>query len=297
MISKISKWLLVVTTFLGWPLMAVAEEEIVVEVEGVVGVAAYLEQIGFHDINNYPERLQSVPCTRISRIPDKPTKAWREQVQLRKSVFFRLGLSAVLQVNEQILAERQRLMDLSLDNLSTDDRAWLSATAVRYKVAEADDPLTTSQLEELMLRVDALPPSLVIVQGAIESGWFMSRFARTGQALFGQWTTSESGIKALGSDVRLAAFDNPRDSLIAYTLNINTNRAYSGLRNARAEMRSKGEPLDGHALAGYMRSYAETGEEYVELIRGMIRRDDLTRADTAELAQGSCILFRRVDQK
>ena len=188
-------------------------------------------------------------------------------------------------------------MDLSLDNLSNDDRAWLSETAVRYEVTKAGDPLATSQLEELMLRIDALPPSLVIVQGAIESGWFQSRFARTGQALFGQWTTSESGIKALGSDVRLAAFDNPRDSLIAYILNINTNRAYSGLRNARAEMRRKGESLDGYALAGHMSSYAETGEEYVNLIRGMIRRDDLTRADTSKLAQGPRILFRRVDQK
>ena len=69
------------------------------------------------------------------------------------------------------------------------------------------------------------------------------------------------------------------------------------LRNARADMRRKGEPLDGYALAGHMSSYAETGEEYVKLIRSMIRRDNLTRADTAKLAQGPLILFRRVDQK
>ncbi len=276
--------------------MAAAGEEIVVELESVVGVAAYYEQIGFHDFVNHPERLESVPRTRLSRIPKTSTEAWSENVPLRKSVFFRLALSAVLQINERILAERQRLTGFSLDNLTTDDRAWLSATAVRYKVAKAGDPPTTSQLQELIRRVDGLPPSLVIVQAAIESGWLQSRFARTGQAVFGQWTTSESGIKALDSDVRLAAFDSPRDSLIAYMLNINTNRAYAGLRRARAEIRRKGEPLDGHALAGHMSSYAETGEEYVKLIRGMIRRDNLTRADSAKLAQGPLILFRRVDQ-
>ena len=43
--------------------------------------------------------------------------------------------------------------------------------------------------------------------------------------------------------------------------------------------------------------HSETGEEYVKLIRRMIRRDGLTRGDTAKLAPGPHILFRRVDQK
>ena len=62
-------------------------------------------------------------------------------------------------------------------------------------------------------------------------------------------------------------------------------------------MRQQGQPLDGHALAGHLGKYAETGEEYVKLIRRMIRRDDLARGDTAKLAPGPRILFRRVDPK
>ncbi len=115
--------------------------------------------------------------------------------------------------------------------------------------------------------------------------------------MFGQWTTSESGIKALDSEVRLAAFENPRQSLIAYMLNLNSHPAYKGLRKARAEMRHTGQPLDGYALAGHLGKYAETGEEYVKLIRGMIRRDGLTNADTAKLAPGPRILFRHKDHK
>ncbi len=184
-----------------------------------------------------------------------------------------------------------------MDNLSPDDRVWLSAMSARYKVAKAGDPPTASRLEALMLRVDALPPSLAMVQGAIESGWLQSRFARSGQSLFGQWTTSESGIKALDSEARVAAFDDPYDSIVAYMLNVNSNRAYDSLRRARAEMRRKGEPLDGYALAGHMSSYAEIGDEHVKLIRGMIRHDNLTRADTAKLGPGPIIVFRRVDQK
>ncbi len=287
----------VLTIILGWSQMVVAEEEIIVDVESALEIALYLKKIGFYDIDDHPERLQAVPRTRIFRLSGKISDTWRENVPLRKSVFYRLGLSAVLQVNEQILAQRERLLSLSLDNLSAGNGVWMSEMMVRYGVAKAGDPPTAKRLAELLLRVDALPPSLVIVQGAIESAWLQSRFARKGQAIFGQWTTSDSGIKALDSEVRLAAFENPRQSLIAYMLNLNSHPAYKGLRKARAGMRHNGRPLDGHALAGHLGKYAETGEEYVKLIRGMIRRDRLTRGDTAKLAHGPHIVFRRVNSK
>ena len=275
---------------------AASDREIIVEVDGARGVAAYLEKIGFYDIDKYPESLQAVPRTRIFRVPRSQTKAWNENVSLRKSVFFRLGVSAVLQVNEEILHRRKRLLSLSSNNLSTADRAWLSNMMARYGVAKVNAPVTPDGLARLKLRLDALPPSLVMVQGAIESGWLRSRFARKGQAVFGQWTNSKSGIKALDSDVRLAAFSNPRDSLTAYMLNLNSHPAYAKLREARAAMRRDVKPIDGYTLAGYLGRYAETGETYVKLIRRMIRRDDLNRADTAKLAPGPRILFRRIDQ-
>ncbi len=222
---------------------------------------------------------------------------WRENVALRKSIFLRLALSGVLQVNESILAGRKRLLGLTLNKLSEGDRQWVSAMLARYKVAKLEDPPTEENLRELARRLDALPPSMVIVQAAIESAWLQSRFARKGQALFGQWTTGKQGIKALNSNARLAAFANPRKSLIAYMLNINTHPAYEGLRNARAKMRRRNQSLDGYLLAGHLGRYAEIGEQYVKLIRRMIRRDRLHLADTAKLAPGPRILFRRVDQK
>ena len=188
-------------------------------------------------------------------------------------------------------------MGLTLKTLTERDRRWVSAMLVRYKVAKDDAPLTAENRGELMRRLDALPPSMVMVQGAIESAWLQSRFARKGQAIFGQWTTSKQGIKALNSEARLAAFANPRQSLNAYVLNINTNPAYKGLREARAVMRSRNQPLDGYELAGHLGRYAETGDEYVKLIRRMIKRDGLNLTDTAKLAPGPRILFRRVDQK
>ena len=203
-----------------------AESEIVIEVESATEIAAYLKKIRFFDIGNHPERLQAVPRTRILRIPSKLKDVWKENVTLRKSIFFRLGLSAVLQANEKILADRQRLLAVSLKDIGKHDSARLSTLTMRYKVAKHGDLPKPSQLEELKLRVDILPPSRVIAQAAVESGWFQSRFARKGQAIFGQWTTAKSGIKALKSDVRLAAFKIPRGSLVAYLLNLNTHCAF-----------------------------------------------------------------------
>lgn len=287
---------LIATMLAGQPVWANGDE-IIVTVESALDVAAYFKKIGFHDIDNHPERLQAVPRTRIVRIPRTIKDAWREDVTLRKSVFFRLGLSGVLQVNEDILKQRSRLLKLSVNNLSDSDRSWVLTTMTRYGVGKSGIRISQENLAELINRVDALPPSLVMAQGAIESGWLQSRFARLGQAVFGQWTVGKNGMKALKSSARLAVFDNPRASLVAYMLNLNTHPAYGGLRKARAELRRRGAVVSGYFLAGFLNKYAETGGDYVKLIRRIISRDDLGRADTAKLSPGPRILFQRVDQK
>ena len=43
--------------------------------------------------------------------------------------------------------------------------------------------------------MDEIPASLAIAQAAKETGWGTSRFARKGNALFGQWTWSGEGLK------------------------------------------------------------------------------------------------------
>ena len=295
----LQRWILVACSLsfiLSWSLLAASEKEIVFEVDNALGVANALKRIGFYDLKKHPERLRAVPRTQIWRLPSKTDDLWREDIGLRKTLFFRLALSATLQVNEQIMAKRKRLLGLSVQSLDAADRSWVSSMMARYRVAKAEAPPTPKGLRELIDRVDTLPPSLVLAQGAIESGWAQSRFAREGQAVFGQWTTSRRGIKALRSKVRVAAFKNPRASLVAYMLNLNSHAAYAGFRKARAELRRKGKPLNGYFLAGYLRKYAETGKAYVKLVRTMIRRDDLTRFDSAKLRPGPIIIFRKIEK-
>jgi Bax protein len=157
---------------------AAAEQEVIVEVRSAVDIANYLKEIGFIDIPKHPERLQSVPRTRILRVPKMLKNVWGENVKLRKSVFYRLGLSGILQVNESILDHRKRLMSLSPGRMSARDQSWVSEMLARYKIAKNGELPTKENMSRLIHRVDILPPSMVLAQAAIESAWLQSRFAR-----------------------------------------------------------------------------------------------------------------------
>jgi Bax protein len=269
------------------------EKEIVVEVSSTEQLGDYFDSVGYNVAAN-PDILKMIPRFRFTHIP----KNWEEDtsVPLKKSVFFRAGASAILQVNESLVRDRQRLSKIKLTNMSQKERQWLNQMMSTYKVTEDKASFTDEQLRELMVRVDAIPPSLALVQSAIESGWGRSRFAKQGNAMFGQWTTS-GGIKAKGSDARLAAFPDPRESLNAYCLNLNTHPSYAQFRTARAEMRKANRPLSGSKLAEHLGSYSEKGDEYVELVKGMIERDRLEIADSAQLAKGPIVVFRPVSKQ
>ena len=84
--------------------------------------------------------------------------------------------------------------------------------AEHYALARSKSALSTraDTLRELLRRVDVIPPSLVLAQGAIESGWGTSRFARQGNNLYGQrvWRSDLKG----GDGERCAIFAfSPRD--------------------------------------------------------------------------------------
>jgi Bax protein len=253
-----------------------------------VEVGSPEELLDFFETLSYtPEAWQAgirdVPRVYIMDIgPNWKVNSQNIEVIQKKRIFFRVLAPLVLRANEEILADRARLIAITeKGSAGGDDAAWLDALAKRYEL----DP---GQLEELVSRVDAVPPSLVLAQGAEESGWGTSRFAEEGNALFGQWTWGGKGIKPkeqredLG-DYRIAAFDTPLGSVEAYLLNINTNDAYAGLRELRAEKRAKGEETTGWDLAETLTSYSERGAEYVESLHAIMRVNKLQPTDEAVL--------------
>ena len=56
---------------------------------------------------------------------------------------------------------------------------------------------------------------------------------------------------------------------------------------ARAELRDKGMPLDSLVLSEYLDKYAETGDQYVDVLKKIIKQNNLKDFDDAKLLPSS----------
>jgi len=209
-------------------------------------------------------------------------------VSKRKITFIKSTLPLILHVNELILQDRQRLISIRngmADGPVTDeDKAWLQEISKHYG---ADRP----EPEALLKRVDIIPPSLAIAQAAEESGWGTSRFAREGNALFGQraYKAHRQGIvpneRGEGKAFKVRAFDHLIDGVKAYAHNLNSHFAYKAFRATRAAMRATAGSVDGYRLAGALELYSERGADYISTIRVIMRANSLKVFDGARLGK------------
>ncbi len=224
-----------------------------------------------------------VPAIFLARFPED--LAALTSVKQRKQVFIKTMLPLVLRTNQQIAADRRlllRLLPARQGALPAGalERELLVRLARRYGA----DP---SDRVELLQRIDIVPPSLALAQGAEESGWGTSRFARMGNAVFGQRTFKGEGMvpqeRPPGQRFAVRAFNALEASVRAYVWNLNTHPAYANFRAARAAMRAQGRTLDGDALAGALIRYSERGEAYVDTIRIIMRANRLDQFDDVRL--------------
>lgn len=216
----------------------------------------------------------------------------------RKRTFLRALLPLVLAVNETILEDRSTLLDLrnALDGGAVPDEDMVhevAALALAYRLAVPTPATLRDTLDDLLLRVDAVPPSLALAQGAVESGWGTSRFALEGNALFGQSAWGSDGMAPLGHDLppfRVAAFPSLQDCVAAYVANLNSHPAYAAFRTLRAQQRAAGEVPEGRALATTLLAYAETGTVYTSTLRSVIDGNALALFDHVRLDDGGTLI-------
>ena len=246
-------------------------------------LALYFEEAGY-DLEMVRDGLELVPRRYVATLP--PDLDGVESVDERKQLFIKAVLPVVLRVNEELEADRARLAGLADamkhgDPLGFSDQLWLDAQYRRYEVEDG-------QIGELLRRVDIIPPSLALAQAAEESGWGTSRFAREGNALFGQYTDPDGpGIEPLSEAAagkyRIRSYDSIYETVRSYALNLNHHRAYEKFREMRAELRTTRAPLDGHKLAGTLTRYSERGKDYIKTIRVIMKENDLRHFDDVRL--------------
>ena len=208
-----------------------------------------------------------------------------ENTKKRKEFFIQIILPLILEENKNIRLDRKRLFSIINKNNNTKlEKKWLDKKYRQYGVVSKD-------LSILKIRMDEIPVSLAIAQAAKETGWGTSRFAQEGNALFGQWTWSGEGLKPKESDKsqghKVMKFNVLQASVRAYQRNLNTHSSYQDFRMARAELRDMGISLDSLILSEHLDKYAETGDQYVDVLKKIIKQNNLKDFDDARLLPSS----------
>ena len=209
----------------------------------------------------------------------------------RKKIFFHTLLPAALVVQTEIALEKRQLERIirifqdQLANLVFDfaDTSWqqkLNSDELTF-LRNLVERYRTERAVELLYRVDVIPISIVLAQGALESSWGSSRFAKQGNNIFGMWTWGNEGMVPNRRDQdkthKVAIYPSLIDSVRTHSRTINIGAAYSTFRNIRKAT------LDPFQLAGGLLFYAERGQEYVEDIKTVIRVNNLKLYDTCYL--------------
>ena len=237
-----------------------------------------------YDLSAITEGERDVPRLFLSTLSHDLSAT---SVSERKRLFVQAILPLILRANEVILMERQRVRAIATQaritgEISDDSKVWLEDLASVYGVAP-------NNFQALLERVDKVPPSLALAQAVEESGWGTSRFAREGNAVFGERTfTTGRGLvpeqRDAGKQHEVRVFDGLHFSVSTYMLNLNSHWAYETFRKARSEMRLQDESLDGYKLATTLGRYSERGTDYIATIRSIIRANGFDLLDDVTLA-------------
>lgn len=263
------------------PAPVASDEHVTVRASSVAKLAAVFQRFGY-DLDTV-RAGGLVPRVYLATLP--PDLPDMPDSDVRKLTFIQMVLPLVLHVNETIAHDRDRIRNLREEfvrahRLKDGDAAWLHGVSVGYGLDQDAD------FDELLRRVDVVPPSLAVAQAALESGWGTSRIAHEGKALFGQYTIDGQGPAQSeeAKNYRVKYFATLTDAVKSYTANLNTNAAYEQFRKARAVMRAQGVDPDGYDLAKEIVNYSERRGAYVKEIRRLIDINALSRFDDVRLA-------------
>ena len=194
----------------------------------------------------------------------------------RKQAFIDFLTPIIEKKNQSILVDRNKLIRLSQKSkLNIREQRWLRHISQIYN-NDSLQPHNSSDWKSLLNKIDIIPVSLALAQGAKESGWGTSRFAQQANNYFGQWCYSKGcGLipnkRQDNASHEVASYESAEESVSNYMNNLNTNPAYQKLRDIRAQLRKSGKTITGEQLATGLQQYSETGQEYVKELQSLIR--------------------------
>ncbi len=258
-------------------------------------------QLSKPDIDKTNEKTAKVNqpelATWLTDYPEPVDFAKISDVKQKKLTFFSYFYPLISAHNAWILEARKFVQDYQTAlnqnrQINTVSQTYLAELFGRYKIdaEQANQKQLTILIKQLLKRMDVIPPELILIQAANESGWGTSRFAREGKNYFGQWCYQAGcGLvpnqRIEGMNHEVAAYEHAYEALDSYFINMNTNPAYRILRDMRASYRKMGQVPSAEVLATGLMNYSERGADYVQDIISMIRSNQslLTEAKMLSL--------------
>jgi Bax protein len=239
--------------------------------------AALFVLIVQHDWQSRPANVASLDF--VTELPDFTAI---NDVQQKKAQFFAYLRPLVDKENNKIKYKKELLLSI-LTKIKTDSyHSGVNAKKLNKLAKEfgLKSENLQANIEELKSRIDIIPSSLVLAQAANESAWGTSRFATNANNLFGQWCyTAGCGLvpqkRNTASQHEVRKYASVQDSISSYMRNLNSHNAYTGLRDIRAGLRRRGQPITGVKLAHGLSSYSERGQDYVDELISMIKHNSL----------------------
>jgi Bax protein len=185
--------------------------------------------------------------------------------------------------NTQILKEREFALNTIKNNffdLLNDEelRNKLIYIKEKYKI---DNLYSTVEYDK---KINVIPPSLALAQAAVESAWGRSRFYKEANNIFGHWTYDKNnGLipknRDLGKKHLIKIFPSLRESVQAYMLNLNRNKAYKEFQEQRYIANLNSLKIDGLELSKTMNNYSGIAQKYLNILESVILSNSLEEFD------------------
>lgn len=202
------------------------------------------------------------PAIFLSHFPSDYNKITDEKE--RNSLFIKILAPLALKINLEIKKERDTLLALNqkFENkqpLNNKELKTLENMAGKYDVFTRlkGEERQRFLLRELLLKIDFIPPSLLITAAAIETNWGTSRIVKEGNSLYKTlvWHTNK-GLKPIGESeddsYRIKIYPDIYSSMKEFALSINSELKFADMRDVRKEFLYRENIPFGNILAPYL---------------------------------------------
>lgn len=214
----------------------------------------------------------------------------------RNELFIRMLAPLALKVNEEITNERNTLLRLERHykqnkNLSSEEIKKLEQLAQKYDYFTRlkGNNRIESQIHNLKIRIDNVPPSILIAAAAMESNWGFSRVAKEANSLYKEkvWFTTE-GLEPLENKedgYRFKIFDSLLECMRSFALTFNSNINYEHVWNAREGYADRHGVIIGESIA-YALSQSSNLPNFAGILDYTTAYYDLLAVDLGHLKRG-----------